>query len=206
MPLEAPVIAITFPAIAGDCVTWPDPGAGRGSRPCDNWPSLRPMDPDRKRKIRLGVALGTAVVLAASLVYVSFSSSSEAKSPSQVLAAGPGSSHQVTVQVRRRGGGRPRARGDRRAVIPTLGAACLGCAFLCALYAAWAALAGRHGDRRYTESARLAVYAMAGLLTVCVLCLEVSFLRDDFSVELVADHSSTTTPTGYKLTAMWSSQ
>ena len=53
------------------------------------------MDPDRKRKIRLGVALGTAVVLAASLVYVSFSASSEAKSPSAVLAAGPGSTYEV---------------------------------------------------------------------------------------------------------------
>ena len=57
------------------------------------------MDPDRKRKIRLGVALGTAVVLAAALVYVSFSSSSEAKSPSQLLAAGPGSSYEVTGVV-----------------------------------------------------------------------------------------------------------
>ena len=47
---------------------------------------------------------------------------------------------------------------------------------------------------------------MAALLTVAVVCLEISFLRDDFSVELVADHSSTTTPTGYKMTAMWSSQ
>ena len=47
---------------------------------------------------------------------------------------------------------------------------------------------------------------MAGLVTIAVVCLEVSFLRDDFSVELVADHSSTTTPTGYKMTAMWSSQ
>jgi cytochrome c-type biogenesis protein CcmE len=53
------------------------------------------MDPDRKRKIRLGVALGTAVVLAASLVYVSFSASSEAKSPSDLLAAGPGASYEV---------------------------------------------------------------------------------------------------------------
>ena len=53
------------------------------------------MDPDRKRKIRLGIALGTAVVLAATLVYVSFSASSEAKSPSEVLAAGPGSSYEV---------------------------------------------------------------------------------------------------------------
>ena len=53
------------------------------------------MDPDRKRKIRLGVALGTAVVLAVALVYVSFSASSEAKSPSDVLAAGPGSTYEV---------------------------------------------------------------------------------------------------------------
>ena len=88
----------------------------------------------------------------------------------------------------------------------TLGAACLGAAFLTALYAVGAALAGTRGDRRWTDSARRAVFALAALLTVCVLTLEVSFLRDDFSVELVADHSSTTTPTGYKLTAMWSSQ
>ena len=91
-------------------------------------------------------------------------------------------------------------------MIPTIGAACLGCAFLCALYAVWAGIAARKGDRRYRDSARRAIYAMAGLLTVCVLTLEISFLRDDFSVALVADHSSTTTPTGYKMTAMWSSQ
>ncbi len=36
--------------------------------------------------------------------------------------------------------------------------------------------------------------------------LEAAFLRSDFSVELVADHSSTTTPSFYKLTALWSSQ
>jgi cytochrome c-type biogenesis protein CcmE len=53
------------------------------------------MDPDRKRKIRLGVALGTAVVLAASLVYVSFSASSEAKTPGELLEAGPGSTYEV---------------------------------------------------------------------------------------------------------------
>ena len=53
------------------------------------------MDPDRKRKIRLSVALGVAVVLAASLVYVSFSASSEAKTPGEVVAAGPGSSYEV---------------------------------------------------------------------------------------------------------------
>ena len=36
--------------------------------------------------------------------------------------------------------------------------------------------------------------------------LEVAYLRSDFSFGLVADNSSTTTPTFYKLTAMWSSQ
>ncbi len=41
------------------------------------------------------MALGTAVVLAAALVYVSFSASSEAKSPGEALAAGPGSTYEV---------------------------------------------------------------------------------------------------------------
>src|SRR5215210_4357749 len=90
--------------------------------------------------------------------------------------------------------------------MPELGAASIVCAFLTAIYAVGAALAGRNGDRRWTDSARRAVFAMAALMTVAVICLEVSFLRDDFSVALVADHSSTTTPTGYKMTAMWSSQ
>ena len=42
------------------------------------------MDPDRKRKIRLVVALSVAVLLAAGLVYTSFSASSEAKQPSEL--------------------------------------------------------------------------------------------------------------------------
>ena len=36
--------------------------------------------------------------------------------------------------------------------------------------------------------------------------LEAAFLRSDFSFELVATHSSTTTPTFYRATAIWSSQ
>jgi cytochrome c-type biogenesis protein CcmE len=53
------------------------------------------MDPDRKRKIRLFVALGAAVLLATALVYVSFSASSEARSPADLLAAGEGSTYEV---------------------------------------------------------------------------------------------------------------
>ena len=43
------------------------------------------MDPDRKRKIRLVVALTAAVLLATGLVYTSFSASSEAKEPSELM-------------------------------------------------------------------------------------------------------------------------
>jgi cytochrome c-type biogenesis protein CcmE len=57
------------------------------------------MDPDRKRKIRLVVALSAAVLLAAALVYTSFSASTEAKEPSQLLAAQPGHSYDVTGVV-----------------------------------------------------------------------------------------------------------
>ena len=57
------------------------------------------MDPERKRKIRLGIALGVAVLLAAALVYTSFSASTEAKQPSEVLVAGPGESYDLTGKV-----------------------------------------------------------------------------------------------------------
>ncbi len=88
-----------------------------------------------------------------------------------------------------------------------LGAACLIAAPFACLYAAGAAVLGaRRGDRRLVDSSRRSIYALCALLTVCVIVLEAAFLRSDFSVALVAEHSSTTTPTGYKLTAMWSSQ
>ena len=87
-----------------------------------------------------------------------------------------------------------------------LGAACLIAAAFACLYAGGAALAGTRGDRRWVDSSRRAIYALCALLTVCVVVLEAAFVRSDFSVELVADHSSTTTPAFYKLTAMWSSQ
>ncbi len=88
-----------------------------------------------------------------------------------------------------------------------LGAACLIAAPFACVYAGGAALLGaRRGDRRLVDSSRRAVYGLCALLTVCVVVLEAAFVRSDFSVALVADHSSTTTPAFYKLTAMWSSQ
>jgi cytochrome c-type biogenesis protein CcmE len=57
------------------------------------------VDPSRKRKIRLVVALGVAVLLAVALVYTSFSASTEAKEPSQLLGAAPGSTYEMTGRV-----------------------------------------------------------------------------------------------------------
>jgi cytochrome c-type biogenesis protein CcmE len=54
------------------------------------------MDPSRKRKLRLGVALAIAVLLASALVYTSFSASSEAAKPSELE---PGRSYKLTGKV-----------------------------------------------------------------------------------------------------------
>ena len=57
------------------------------------------MDPHRKRKVRLVIALGVAVFLAAALVYTSFSASTEAKEPSQILGSAPGTTYDMTGKV-----------------------------------------------------------------------------------------------------------
>lgn len=58
------------------------------------------MDPHRKRTIRLVVALSAAVVLATALVYTSFTASTEARTPSQLLtSAQPGKTYQLTGKV-----------------------------------------------------------------------------------------------------------
>jgi cytochrome c-type biogenesis protein CcmE len=54
------------------------------------------MDPSRKRKLRLGVALSAAVLLATALVYTSFSASTEASKPSEIVA---GKSYELTGKV-----------------------------------------------------------------------------------------------------------
>jgi cytochrome c-type biogenesis protein CcmE len=57
------------------------------------------VDPQRKRKIRLVVALSVAVLLAVALVYTSFSASTEAKEPSELIGAASGSSAELTGRV-----------------------------------------------------------------------------------------------------------
>ncbi len=58
------------------------------------------MDPSRKRRIRLVVALTAALLLAGALAYTSFSASSAAVDPSRLRAsADPGRSYQLTGKV-----------------------------------------------------------------------------------------------------------
>jgi len=57
------------------------------------------MDPNVKRKIRLVVALSAAVLLAVGLIYTSFSASSEAKQPSELMNASGGSYEMTGVVV-----------------------------------------------------------------------------------------------------------
>jgi len=57
------------------------------------------MNPRRKRTARLVVSLTAAVLLAAALIYTSFSASSEARTPSQLRDAPAGRAYQLTGRV-----------------------------------------------------------------------------------------------------------
>jgi cytochrome c-type biogenesis protein CcmE len=57
------------------------------------------VDPSRKRKIRLGIALCVAVFLAVALIYVSFNASDQTKEPSQILTAAPGQQFEMNAKV-----------------------------------------------------------------------------------------------------------
>ena len=54
------------------------------------------MDPSRKRKVRLWVALTAVLLLATALIYTSFSASTEASKPSELR---PGQSYELTGTV-----------------------------------------------------------------------------------------------------------
>ena len=64
----------------------------------------------------------------------------------------------------------------------------------------------RTGRREWVDSGRRSVYALAGVMTIAWVIVEAAFVRNDFSFNVVAHHSSTTTPLFYKLAAPWSSQ
>jgi cytochrome c-type biogenesis protein CcmE len=57
------------------------------------------VDPQRKRKIRLVVALSVAVLLAVALIYTSFAASNQAKEPSELVGVGTTGSVDMTGKV-----------------------------------------------------------------------------------------------------------
>jgi cytochrome c-type biogenesis protein CcmE len=57
------------------------------------------MDPSRKRKIRLFVALGAAVLLAGGLMFTSFTADTPATTPSQLLAHKGSGDYKLTGKV-----------------------------------------------------------------------------------------------------------
>jgi cytochrome c-type biogenesis protein CcmF len=88
-----------------------------------------------------------------------------------------------------------------------IGRALLILALVVTVYGIGASLYGaRRRRQEWIDSGRRSVYALAALTTIAFAIVEVAFLRSDFSFNVVAGHSSTTTPTFYKLAAAWSSQ
>jgi cytochrome c-type biogenesis protein CcmF len=88
-----------------------------------------------------------------------------------------------------------------------LGFACLVLALVVCAYGIGASLYGaRSGRVEFSESGRRSVYALAGILTVAMVVLEIAFLGNDFAFNTVADTSSRTTPALYRAAAVWSSQ
>src|SRR5271165_4070314 len=89
----------------------------------------------------------------------------------------------------------------------SLGYIALLLALVVCAYGIGASLYGvRSGRMEYADSGRRAMYALAGLLTVAILVLEIAFLKNDFTFNTVADTSSRTTPAAYRAAAVWSSQ
>jgi cytochrome c-type biogenesis protein CcmF len=91
--------------------------------------------------------------------------------------------------------------------VPELGSAAL---LVTLGLAAWALLAGAYAAatrrRRLAESARNALVASFFSTLVASVVLVAGFLRDDFSLRYVAEHSSEALPTAYKLSAFWGGQ
>src|SRR3954454_5052550 len=88
-----------------------------------------------------------------------------------------------------------------------VGQACLFLALATCGYGIGASLYGAlTGRRDWVDSGRRPVYGLAVLTTAAFAVLEIAFLRSDFHFDVVATHSSTTTPTFYRAAASWSSQ
>jgi cytochrome c-type biogenesis protein CcmF len=88
-----------------------------------------------------------------------------------------------------------------------LGHVCLVLALIVCVYGVAVSIYGaRSGRAEFSLAGRRSVYALAGLLTLGMVVLEIAFLSNDFAFNAVADTSSRTTPLLYRAAAVWSSQ
>ena len=88
-----------------------------------------------------------------------------------------------------------------------LGRAALIVAFATTLFGIGASLYGaRRGRRDWVDAGRRSIYALALILTVAFVILEVAFITNNFAYDTVAGNSSLTTPVFYRAAAMWGSQ
>jgi cytochrome c-type biogenesis protein CcmF len=75
------------------------------------------------------------------------------------------------------------------------------------LYGIGASVYGaRAGGRPWVDSGRRAMYALAAMAAIAFVILDVAFITSDFSYNIVATGSSTTTPLFYRAAAIWATQ
>ena len=86
-----------------------------------------------------------------------------------------------------------------------VGTVSLALALALALYGGIAAIVGvKTGRPRVIESARTAAFSLFALVVVANLAMLAALLSDDFTLRYVATNSSTSTPTFFKVLALWS--
>src|SRR5579875_4057481 len=79
--------------------------------------------------------------------------------------------------------------------------------FVTVLYGFGASLYGaRVRDEAWIHSGRRAMYALALIAVVAFVILDAAFVRNDFSYNVVADGSSSTTPFFHRVAAIWATQ
>ncbi len=90
----------------------------------------------------------------------------------------------------------------------TLGSIAIAVALIVALYSTVAGFIGaRRNIPELADSARNGVFLFAGLMTTAMLALLYALVTRDFSISLVANHSSRDLPLfPYTITALWSGQ
>jgi cytochrome c-type biogenesis protein CcmF len=77
-------------------------------------------------------------------------------------------------------------------------------AFVVATYSGVISLIGaRRGNRRFVESGRAGVYALAGVLGLSSVALVYAFVTHDYSIKYVQHYSDAASPLFYQITAYW---